>query len=196
MGDVIKTAAFYSVLSLLSVVISACSPNPANLLKAYQEAHNSHDVEKVLSLVTDDITFRLAGTGVKEGKEQIRWVEQWDAAVNSHLTFADIQVKGNMITCKVIEKNDLFKLYGIEEVHYTFATFIFRDGLIKEITVEPSQKSVKAIDEIRHSFIEWASQERSQQLEALRPEGEFVYSAENASLWLALLEEWREETKP
>jgi len=196
MGDVLKAVAFYSALSLLPVAISACSPNPANLLKAYQEAHNSHDVERALSLMTDDVTFRLAGTGVKEGKEQVRWIEEWDAAVNSHLTFADIKVKGHMVICKVIEKNDLFKLYGIEEVHYTLATFIFHDGLIKEITIEPSQKSVREIDEIRHSFIEWATQERGQQLEALRTEGKFIYSAENASLWLALLEEWREQTKP
>jgi hypothetical protein len=196
MRDVFKTSALYSMLFLSSLVISACSPNPSDLLNAYQEAHNSHDIEKVLSLMTDDIKFQLVGTWVREGKEQIQWIEEWDAAVNGHLTFTDVKAKGKTVTCKVIERNDLFKLYGIEEVSYKSATFIFRDRLIEEIRVEPSQKSVKAINEMRQSFVEWASQERSQQLEALRPEGEFVYSAQNAGVWLALLEEWRENAKP
>jgi hypothetical protein len=194
MKSLSKTSVFFSLLFLLSLIISGCSSNLVDQLRAYETAHNNHDIDQILSLVTDDIEFHLVGAEVSVGKQQIRWIEEWGAAVNSQLTFTDLKVRGNTLTCQATEKNDLFKLYGLEEFAYKSVTFIFHDGLIQEIRVEQSAASSQDVAELRQAFIEWASQERSQKLEELMPQGEAVYHTDNAGAWLALLREWREET--
>ncbi len=186
----------FSLLFLSTLTIAGCSSHLVDQLRAYETAHNNHDIDQILTLVTDDIKFNLVGTSVKEGKAQMRAIEEWDAAVNGQLTFTHVKVRGNTVTCKVVEQNDLFKLYGIEEVHYESAAFIFRDGLIGEIRAQISEESYRAIGETMQSFLEWASQERSQELAVLMPQGEPMYSVDNASQWLALVGEWREERDP
>jgi hypothetical protein len=180
-------------LLLLFVMPFGCAPKPADLLKAYEKALNSHDVNWVTRFHAEDIRFEVVGGFVKEGREQVRELAKWDAAVNCHLTFTDLVVSGDTVTCKATERNDWFRLAGIEEVHYGLNTIIFRGVLITSIRAELSQESVRAMGDAFEAITEWASEERSQQLAELMPEGEFVHSAETAEGWLALLSEWREE---
>ena len=187
---------FLTLLFLSSFTIWGCSSHLVDQLRAYETAHNNHDIDQILTLVTDDIQFNLVGMPVKEGKGQMRAIEEWDAAVNGHLTFTNLRVRGNTVTCQVVEQNDLFKLYGIDEVHYQSVTFVFHDGLIGEIRARMSDESYAAINEAMQSFLQWASQERSQALAVLMPQGEPIYSVDNASLWLALVGEWRERGQP
>ena len=181
-------------LFLLFVMILGCSPRLEGRLKAYEDAHNSHDVEKVMVFYAEDFRFEMVGSWVAEGKEEMRKLEEWDAAVNSQLTFTDLNVSGDTVTCKVMERNDLYRVAGIEGMHYKSSIFIFRDGLIKEIIAEQTEESVKTKEAVFKSFIEWASKERSQELAELKHEGEYVFNAENAKSWLILLQEWREKT--
>ena len=175
-------------------MIISCSPKLMNRLKAYEEIHNSHDVEKVMSFYTEDFRFEMVGMWVAKGKEEMRKLEEWDAAVNSHLTFTDLKVNGDTVTCKLTEQNDLHRLAGIEGMHYKSSIFIFHDGLIKEIIAEQTEESVKTKEGVFKSFIEWASRERSQELAFLMHEGEYIFSAKNATGWLSLFRKWREET--
>lgn len=194
MRTIISSQAVFYFLFLLFVMILGCSPRLEDRLKAYEDAHNSHDVEKVMVFYAEDFRFEMVGSWVAEGKEEMRKLEEWDAAVNSHLTFTDLKVSGDTVTCKATERNDLYRIAGIEGMHYKSSIFIFYDGLIKEIKAEQTEKSVRAKEVVFKSFIEWASKERSQELTELKYEGEYVFSAENAKRWLALLQEWRKET--
>lgn len=180
------------LLFLLAFMIISCSPKLEDRFEAYVEAHNSQNVGKVMSFYAEDARFEFVESWVREGKEEIRKQEEFDAALNSQLAFTDLELSGDTLTCKVTEQSDYYKLAGIDEVYYKYYTIIFRDGLIKEIKVELTEKSVKAINEVFRSLIEWAQKERSQELAELMSEGEVVYSAESAKKWLALLREWRE----
>lgn len=195
MRPIFNASVLSASLLLFFVMTLGCAPKPASRLKAYQEALNSHDVDRVMSFYAEDIRFEVIGGHVKKGKENLRGWAEWDAAVNCHLTFTDLVVRGDTVTCKAIEQNDWYRLAGIEKVYYGSNTIIFRDELITKIKAELTEESARAIGEAFQSITEWASQERSQQLAELMPEGKIVYSAETAKGWLALLRERQEETK-
>jgi len=177
---------------LLIIVILSCSPKPENRFEAYVEAHNSHDVERIMSFYAEDARFEFVESYVREGREEIRKQEEFDAALNSQLAFTDLKVNGGTVTGKVTEQSDYYRLAGIDEVYYEDYTIIFRDGLIKEIKTELTLGSVMEINEVFTDLLDWVRKEKKQELDDLILEGEVVYSAESAKKWLALLREWRE----
>ena len=181
-------------LSFLLLLITSCTPKLEERLKALQEAHNSHDVEKNLSFYADDAKFVMIGHWVEEGKEGLRNIFTSDAALNSRLTFTDIKVNGDTVTCKVKEENDLLKLVGIDAIYYESSHFIFRDGLIIETRAVKTQESIEAKEKVNKEvflpFKEWI---RSQEFSELSLDGEYIINKENVSMWLKLLQEWLEK---
>lgn len=188
---VLSSSLLFSVAMMLS-----CAPEPAELLKAYENTFNNYDVNRVMDFYAEDIRFEVVGEFVKAGREEVRELAKWDDVLNCQLTFTDLVVSGDTVRCKAIERNDWLQLAGVEEAYYGANTIIFRGVLITSITAELTQESARAIGEAFQAITEWASKERSQALAELMPEGEFVYSEETAKGWLALLREWQEETKP
>gem|GEM_PF-385540 len=188
-----RTAAI-SLLMLLPLLVLSCSSDLMNQLQIYEDAHNSHDVERALLCFTDDIRFEMVGSWIRQGKEEMREYEEWDAAVNSHFTFRDIRISGDTIFCRLTERNDWFRLAGIDAIDYTRARITFRDGLIEGIIAEQTEESMIATQQGFQSFIQWAARERIYELVELMRGIEFVFAKENATAWLTLLQEWRVAT--
>ncbi len=182
------------IFSLFIMSISCSSESRlVKNLRAYKQAHNAHDVNKAMSFYSDDIRFDMVGSWIKKGKDEIRELEEWDAAVNSYLEFTDIEVKGDTIKCKAIEKNDLFTASGIQKLEYESVIFVFQDGLIKEVKAKQTEESLKNMESVFKKFIEWASTEKTKELEELKKKGEFIFTPENAEKWLSLVREWRKK---
>lgn len=89
------------------------------------------------------------------------------------------------------ERNDWFRLAGIDAVHYDACDFGLRAGQIASITAIMAAESAATIGQALHAITTWASQHRRQALNALMPAGEFLYTRESAAAWLKLLEEWK-----
>jgi nuclear transport factor 2 (NTF2) superfamily protein len=162
-------------------------------LKAYESAHNAHDVKKVMSFYTKDIRFETVEVWVREGKEAMENLEEWDAALNSNLIFTDVTIDDGIIKCKAEETNDWFKITGVEKIHYRSVVIKFKKGLIREIKADLTEESMAAIGVILQSIMGWALKERKQDLAELMPEGEFIYNAETAKKWMSLLHDWCEK---
>ncbi len=193
MKTILKRHVYCLLILFLDVIVLGCSPTLENRVKTYEQAHNKHDIEKVMSLYTTDITFEIVGTWKKAGKEQVSELAEWDAATNSHMVISDIKVIKDTVTFKLKEANDWFRLAGIEFMYYEPCTMVFFDGLIKELKAEVTQESILAFQEVWPSIYQWISEERNEELSKLISEGEFVYNSENAKKWLSLLNEWREK---
>ena len=193
MRTILNRKTYAASLNFWFIIIIGCSPELDNLVKTYEQAHNNHDVEKVMSLCSNDIRFEIVGTWTKSGKEQVRELAEWDTATNSNMNISDIEVRADTAIFKLKEGNDWFRLAGIEFMYYEPCKMVFHDGLIKEIKAELTQKSLKDFQEVWPSIFQWISEERNKELSELMPDGEFVYSAENAKQWLCLLREWREK---
>lgn len=184
----------FSLLILSAATIMSCSPKPVDLVKAYQRAYNSHDLDGLISLFADDATFEVVGQFVLKGKEDIRHMAEYDFTLHIHMTVNRFTTRGDTVFCELIEINDWLEVAGIEEALYT-ARFVFDDGLIKLIRGKSSPQTEKAFNQVLKPLLEWASKERLEQLAEMMPEGKFVYNAENAKKSLVLLREWQDATK-
>lgn len=193
----IKKGPIMLYLLFLFLLTTSCTSKLDSPVKAYQEAHNSGDVEKELSFFAEDVKYGVVGHWSIKGKEKLRKLVEIDAALNSHIDVTGLKVEGDIVTCKIKEQNDWLKLAKIGALYYEYSEFIFEEGLIKEVRLKFTQKSFKALQEFQATFERWASKNRSQELAELKDPGMPI--KESVGLRLRLLREWREggqEEKP
>lgn len=181
--------------SMVFLVVSSFASNLEDKVRKLEQAYNSHDVRKGLTLYAVEAKFVMVGRWEVEGKEKLRERFEWDAAINGTLKFKDIKTSGDTVTCKVEERNHMFKLLGIETIHYEYVTFLFNNGLIKEVQAKLTPQSARIIEESFSSFVYWASTKRSQALAQLKSDGNFLFIKEKASQWLTLLKEYQDTVK-
>ena len=176
-------------LLFLFLLTTSCTSKSDSPVKAYQEAHNSGDVEKELSFFAEDVKYGVVGQWSIKGKEELRKLVELDAALNSHIVVTGLKADGDIVTCKIKEQNDWLKLAKIGALYYESSEFIFEEGLIKEVRLKFTQKSFKAMQEFQATFGRWASKNRSQELAELKA----LPVKENVGLRLRLLREWQED---
>ncbi len=190
------TAPCCSLIILLLLTWSCSRPTLHDRVKGYLSAHNSHEVEETMVFYAEDCQFTLPGQQTIAGKSNVRALEEFDAVVNSELLFSDVEGRGDTVFIgQVRERNDWFRLAGIDEVHYQPGSkFIFRNGFITQIRpADLTAASAEALEGSLQAITKWASRERSKLLAELMPEGKFVYNAETARKWLELLRDWRKQ---
>jgi hypothetical protein len=175
----------------LLLLTTSCKPKLDEKIKAYQEAHNSGDVEIEMSFFAEDIKYEVVGRWKVTGKESLKKRAEIDVVLNSHLIFTDIKSSKNKVTCKVGEQNDSLKTFGIDTVYYEFREFIFEDGLIKEIKTQMTQESVDAIRNSQRAFNRWAAENCKEEYDKLRRER--IVTKDIVLKWLVLTRQWREE---
>lgn len=158
-------------------------------VKAYQEAHNIHDIEKELSLMAEDIKYIVVDEWAVEGKENVRNLVEIDAEVNSHLILTDIKVKKNKVNCKITERNDWLKLGRIDALYCELGQFTFEEGLIKEIRLKRSQESAKELREFQTIFFKWAGENRSDEMAKIK--GKKILDRDDVIMFVGMLRDWR-----
>lgn len=167
-----------------------------DIILAYLQAHNDHDVDLALSTMSPEIRFGMAGIWVKEGTEEVSAMEKWDAAMNSQLTFENLKIRNGRLECVGRETNDWYQMSGIQEVHYEAIKFEFENGLIRHIRAQMAHKSERKIDQVVNDVIRWALDIYPDEVEEIIPRGNFIYGHEQALRWKALLEKWLKSRPP
>jgi hypothetical protein len=181
-----------AVVYLLLLTVAGCTPSLEEKIASYQQAHNDHDIDKVMSMYTEDITFEVVGMFVKTGKDQVRGIAEWDLATNSKMIISDIQITGNSVTFNLKEGNDWFRLVGIEYMYYTPCSMVFDNGLIKSFKAEASAQSMEAFGQVWPPVYQWLTEEKKEEMSKLTTqEGAFIYNKENARAWISILNEWK-----
>lgn len=183
------------VLLVSAIAISCSSPQtPQDVVRAYIDAHNRHDVTKAMSFMSDEIQFEMSSGWIRYGKDQIRQLQEWDSATAGTLNVSELTALGDTISCRLTEQNDWFRLLGIDTIHYDSARFIFHEGSIIAIRAIINDQSVHMIQNAFIAMRNWARTERPEALDMLMPKGDFIYDAALAEPWLTLLREWRQAT--
>lgn len=180
---------------ILIACFSSCSrPNLGDIVREHIKAVNTDDVEKNQAFFADDIVYEIAVpkySGLFSGKDQLRNQMEWDVVNNARLTIKDLRVEGNTVIGNLTEKNEGWRLLGIEELPF-MVTFEFQGRLIGKVKLELTPENVKLLDEKFIPFAEWARQEHPQESDKMAKGG---YSAESAKLYLSLAKEWRDKTQ-
>ena len=174
----------------------SCSENTnQEVIKAYIDAHNEHDVEKAMSYYSSNVVFDLKNTWTKEGAGEIRNLEVWDSTINSNLKLEALYSRGDSVFCKIIENNDWFASIGIENLTHDPTVFIVDDHKIKKIIATPSPETGVQIERAIGSIIQWSKQNQDSTIYTLIPNGQFVYSSEAALKWKELFKKWNSSSK-
>jgi hypothetical protein len=95
----------------------------------------------------------------------------------------------------MVERNDILRLMGISEIAYHNCHVSFRDGLIGEMRAELVPASREANDAAMRALMAWASSERREVLEQLMSQEGSAHTAQNARIWLALVQDWRQSMR-
>jgi len=175
----------------LLLLTTSCNQKYDEEIIAYQEAHNSGDVEKEISFLAEDVKYEVVDQWNVTGKESLKRRAEIDVVLNSRLIFTDIKSSKNKVTCKVEEQNDSLKMFGIDTLYYEYREFIFEDGLIKEIKTKMAQESADAVRDSKRVFNKWAAENRKEEFEKLRRER--ILTEDVVLKWLVLTRQWREE---
>ena len=181
---------------LLSLILIACfsscsQTNLGDIVREHIKAVNNDDVNKNLTFFTDDIVFEIFDDAKLSGKGQLKGLLESDVVNKARLTIIDIKVEGNSVIVKLIEKNEGYRLLGVEEPPF-MAIYKFRGRLLEKVKLEGTPESTKLWDGKFKPFAEWASKEHPQEFSKEEKGG---YTAENARLFLSLLQEWRDKTQ-
>jgi ketosteroid isomerase-like protein len=193
---ILKFSVTVSLPLLLSLFLiasfSSCSkPNLGDIVREHIEAVNTDDVKKNLTFFADDAVYEIAVpkfSGKFSGKDELRNQMEWDVVNNARLTINDMKVEGKTVIVELTEKNEGWRLLGIEQPPF-MATYKFRGRQLEKVKLEFSPENANLLDEKFRPFAEWASKEHPQEFNKMAKAG---YSAEGARLYVSLAKEWRD----
>jgi hypothetical protein len=175
----------------LIISFSTCSkPNLVNIVREHIKAVNNNDVKKNLTYFTDDCVFEISDETKLTGKGQLRGLMESDVVSMVRLTIDDIKVDGSTVVANLTEKNEGYRLLGIEALPLR-AIYTFRGRLLEKVTLESTPESNRLYNEKFKPYAEWARRERPEEFDKEEKGG---YTAENARLFLSLLKDWRDKT--
>jgi len=101
---------------ILIAYFSSCSkPNLGDIVREHIKAVNNDDVKKNLTFFADDIVFEIFDDVKLSGKDLLRGLMESDVVNKARLTIIDMKVEGNTVIVKLTEKNEGYRLLGIEE---------------------------------------------------------------------------------
>jgi limonene-1,2-epoxide hydrolase len=170
--------------------------NPLNLVESFQEKVNSHNVNEIMAMFTEDAKFEIVGLSKFSGKQQVKNIFEYDVGVNTQLQFINYKCEGNIVRCQILERNDRLEAIGIRELKYSSCTFVFKDRLIQSFTAEIPPESVQYNSEVWQKFLPWFSENYPDEYSKMfTSEGRFIYNRENGAGIVPLLRKWREEQK-
>lgn len=113
------------------------SMNPEAIAKTFFEASNSGDIERCLSLLSDDVVFSQDPPGVEMGKAQYEAALRETAKSHrKHSVILPYKVDGNKVTFKANVSGDDFRILGVDSINISYELQV-RDEKITSIVATP-----------------------------------------------------------
>ena len=184
------------VLILISgIIFISCGKKPATIVKEYEEAYNSHNVNKLVSLFSKDAVIELSPINKLRGTLQIKGYAEFDSVLNSHITISDIAESNGRAFFVMNKESDFLKTIGIDSAKYS-VIFKTDGGKIVHISGSTTIETDNKFKEFQEPFMLWAARKRLDVLNDIMPNGNIVYSAMNAKKYLDLVMDWKRSNIP
>lgn len=186
-------AIFLSILIVAPAPVAPPVQDLRDTVKAFVDAHNTHNVDAILALLADNIRYEEEGVDMREGKAEFREKEMWDHAVNAEIEVRRLQVRGNTVTGSAVEFSDYYRAAGIDAYNYDSITIEFEGGKITSIVLVPSSDSSNQFANALNSFVVWATNPNNGiDINRLKENGAWAFSSNTAPAWVELLNKWKE----
>ena len=173
--------------------------NPLNLIdlvESFQERVNQHDVEKIMTMFTEDFTLEGGGISKSSGKQQIKNIFECQAVMNTNVQYINCKSEGNTVHCQMLLRSDPLDAQGIGEVKSSSCIFTFKDNLIQSLADEWPPDVVEYNSKFWKKFIPWLTENYPDDYSRMfMPDGRFIFSLENGRDLVSLIRKWSEEQK-
>lgn len=164
-----------AIMLAVSLLLAGCGNvaetpelvKPENVVQSFKEALSRGEVDTCLSLVSDDVVYRLDPIGLTfEGKEQIEglltylvvWNFDWSAT-------SPYSAIGNKVSFSADMRGEHYELLGMELVR-TRLEFLIQDGKIGSILATENEEDSAKLDELTRGGIgirfEWEMEDGSE----------------------------------
>lgn len=180
------------MLILLTTLAACRSGSPEAVVDRFIEAQNAHDLEAVLTLLTDDFVFRDPESTFEVSRSDVRPLFEWDAATRWQGEASIVRTDGDTIRVRLVETNQFLERLGLGPMSHD-VTYVVADGRLRQIVASFDPALQQSVDSAVAPVLEWARETRPERLEGLiGPDGTIVYDGRSASGWLALLRDARQ----
>jgi len=163
-------------------------------VKGLVGAMRAGDVDRSMSFLAEDFELRDVAGDQRIDHEAMPEVLRWNAALNSKLTFSDLEWEGDTVRGLFTETNDLLDLLGIESRRFKIE-FQFSGDLIRQQVLDVMPSDGPSMEKALEPFLEWASASRADDLQTIYPDGRWVYRASTADRWIELVRDWRADSE-
>lgn len=183
-----------TVISLAICLIIGCARQPSTetIVENYRVALNSHNVDELMQVYSDDIRFEIPSMRMMlSGKDALREIAEYDSVLNTIMTLSNIRISGDSVLCEITETNDWMNAAGFSSAHYPQAVFVVKGGKISYIGAVISDSSAKYFRNTLQSFMPWGNDNYPDDMAEMMPEGDFIFSAKSGKTIIRLLREWR-----
>ncbi|MEJ2049705.1 MAG: hypothetical protein P8Y60_07670 [Calditrichota bacterium] len=178
------------VLVTSAVLYLACYPSKKDMVMKYFDAVNKHEPATELSLLSDNITYSELESFTLRGKDELRNLAEYNSTIHSKFVYSNLSEYEDTVTCQVTENNEWLAALGITSVTYDYAKFVVRHKYIQDIIMKMTDQSIDEISSKTEPLIDWASNNKPNVLNDIRPDGEFIYNKVTAEMWLKLVQEY------
>jgi hypothetical protein len=163
-------------------------------LRAYLEARDRGDAAAARSYLAPDA--RIWVGAAKEGPGRPMGVNRdfaaWETTVNARFHYSAFRSETkDTVSYRSEESSDFAKLLGVDAVRGDVTCWFDGLGRITGLLYRPVGPRTS---EIVQPYVDWARLHKPERLAALMPDGQMVYNAQTAQLWLEALREWRKAT--
>ncbi len=168
---------------------------PQEIVEAFLEAANAHDIDKSLSYLDDRFVFREKGAATGMDKRSMSSLLAWDREIDSQASYEALEILEEEVHGIFSESNSLYRRLGIPKTDCRL-TFRVREGRIQEQIIDYVMGDGPTFDDALEPFLSWADEYAPDEIEELQPEGVIVFTAEMAKSWLSLLDRWEADGAP
>lgn len=163
----------------------------ADRVRAYLAASERGDVSEAESFLAPGARFwREEKTGPGQLIDRRSPAAGWDDELHTSLTCRDLTVVGSAVGGICDERNDFYRLLGIDAMRVRLTTWFDGQDRILEQFLEPLPDNPD-FDALIVPVLDWAEEHRPQDLAALFPDERLERNRDTAQRWRALLEAWR-----
>ena len=167
------------------------------VVRDLERAANRHAVDEVLGMLADDVEFELEGLGSLVGKEEMRRVFEYDAGVHGELHLVNCTARGQVVECRLVERNDRLREAGLDEMHYPSCVFAFTTAESTTARIR-SWRAVPDPDEMRSFERFWGRVRRwiaenhpADSARIFTSDGRFIRTRSNGERAVQLAREYR-----
>ena len=185
------------VLGVIYPLVAGDQAEPTCLkcrVKGLVGAMRAGDVERSMSYLAEDFELRDTAGNQRIDRDAMREVLQWDAALNAKLAFSGLEWEGDTVRGDFSETNDLVDLLGLEARRFKIE-YQFNGDLIRRQVYDVLPTDGPSMEQALEPFLEWAKASHADELQAIYPDGRWVYGAAAARGWVELLQAWHADSQ-